>query len=202
MLMDLRRLKNEVQSLPNLQEQLRQLQLSWVKPLRAKNSPLWAQLDGETQQELRKQLSRISGLFASLREGRLIREKLQQQARYLVELKLSQLQGNSTRGQQLIQLLVKDSFLSIRQTIAEVQQLEQNVSLLARDYAQFNTFLEERLPLEGTLLYADLPHRQHLLELQRTAARQKRVVWEMGKEFITLTRSSKGRMGTRKDVFV
>ncbi|MEK6951081.1 MAG: hypothetical protein AABX13_05150 [Nanoarchaeota archaeon] len=197
--MDLRRLKNEVQSLPNLQEQLRQLQLAWVKPLHAKNSPLLAYLDRERQQELRKQLSRTNGLFASLREGRLIQEKLQQQARYLLELKLSLLQGNATRGQQLIQLLLKDSFLSIKQTIAEVQQLEQNVSLLARDYAQINTFLEERLPLEGTLLYADLPHRQHLLELQRTAERQKSVVREIGKEFIMLTRSSKGKMGTRKD---
>lgn len=188
--MDLHSLKNEVQSLPHLQEQLQQLQLSWIKPLRAQTSPLVAHLDKKTQQELRKQLSKTTTIFASLRKGRLLQEKLQQQTRYLVELKLSLLQGNSTHSQQLIQLLLKDSFLNITQTIADVQQLEQQVSQLTQEYSLLNAFLEKQLPLESALLYADLPHRQHLLSLQRAVQQQKKVVRQIGEQFIALTRSS------------
>lgn len=189
--MNLRELKKEVQSLPNLQEQLQQFQLSWVKPLRAKNSLVLAHLDKTTQQELRKRLSKTTALFPALREGRLIQEKLSQQARYLVELKLSMMQGNSTRSRQLIQLLLKDSFLNIKQTIVDVQQLEQDVSHLAGDYSLINAFLKEQLPLESALLYADLPHRQHLVQVQRVVQQQKKVIREIGEQFVSLTREKR-----------
>lgn len=186
--MDLRELKKEVQSLPNLQEQLNQFQLSWVKPLQARTSPLLAHLDSTTQQELRKRMGKTTAFFSTLRESRLIQEKLSQQARYLVELKLSMIQGNSIHRQLLIKLLIKDPFLNLKQTIGEVQRLEQNISQLVHEYSQINTFLEEQLPLEGALLYADLPHRQHLTNLQESAQRHKRIILSIGEQFIALTR--------------
>lgn len=189
--MDLRELKKEVQSLPNLQEQLHQFQLSWAKPLRARTSLLRAHLDKTTQQELRKRLSKTTALFPALREGRLIQEKLQQQSRSLVELKLNTIQGNPARCRQLIQLLIKDPFLNLKQTLLEIEQLEHNVSLLMREYSQINTFLEGQLPLEGTLLYADLPHRQHVQNLQLAVQQQKKVSRKIAEQFVVLTREIK-----------
>ncbi len=189
--MDLRELKKEAHSLPSIQQQLQEFQLSWVKPLRAKTSLVLAHLDKTAQQELRKRLSRMNPLFRALRESRFLQEKLQQQSRSLVELKLNAMQENSVRCQQLIQLLIKDPVFNIKQTLLEVQQLEHNVSLLMREYSQINTFLENRLPLEGALLYADVPHRLHLHNLQKTGQQQKKVSRKIAEQFVALTREIK-----------
>lgn len=197
--MDLRELKKEAHSLPNLQEQLHQFQLSWVKLLRAKNSPVLAHLDRDSQQRLKKQLSKMNPVFAALRQDSLIQEKLPQQARYLVELKLNKIQGNESRCRQLIQQLLKDPFLSITQSLKEVQLLEKNISQLAQEYASVNVFLEEQLPLEGALLYADGPHQHQLEVMQKSVQRQRNVMHRLAEQFITLTRSIHTTKGKRKN---
>ncbi len=189
--MDLRELKKEAQSLPSISEQLRKFQLSWVKPLRAKTSLVLAHLDKTTQQELKRKLSGMNPLFSALRGSHFLQEKLQQQSRSLVELKLNALQGNQPRCQQLIQLLIKDPVFNIKQTLLEVQQLERHLSQLAREYSALNASLEEQLSLEGALLYSDLPHQQHLLNLHQTAQQQKNLARKIAEQFVALTREIK-----------
>ncbi len=189
---DLRALKKEVAQLPAIPLTLQNLQLSWVKPLRARTSSVLLHLEPPQQQEVKKRLGKMKDIFSALPQGTVIQEKLQRYAHYLVELKLTQLQGNRSRRQQLITIFLQDNFLNLRQTLQEIQDFENTVKTLIQHYHAINAYLEEHLPLEGTLWYADLPHQHAVQQLQNAVEQHKRLIRQIGDQFVALAREKSG----------
>lgn len=191
--MDLRALKKEVHSLPNIKQTLNELQNNWLKPIRSNTNshlPFLNDLSQNTKKELNKKLAQYHESASVVNYGQTIQDKLQHYARYLIELKLTELQGDSSKSRLITNNFLNDDFLNIKQTIIEVKSFEKEVQKLSNHYQEINEMLHKELSLEQTLFLMDLPHKIYLHNLLKAAQQQKKIVRQIGRHFVTLAKKT------------
>ncbi len=192
-MMDLRSLRQEVQQLPNLKESITEFQQHWIKPLRNNTNrhlPFLQELPPQTKKELNQKLALFSGTLEAAQLGSTIQDKLHSYARELVELKLAFLRNDSTKAAMITNLLLKDEFLRISQTLADVQEFAQIISLLEKQYQEINQFLERHLSLEETLFFSEQPHKIFITALSKVARDHKRLARDLGKHFVEMAKNA------------
>src|SRR3989344_381137 len=103
-LMDLRELKKEVHSLPDLSEHLQKFQQHWIKPIKTntnKHLPFLQNIPSKKKQEINAALFSVQKKMKELEHAQVLNHKLQEYVRHLIELKLTTLNGNKAKGQYL-----------------------------------------------------------------------------------------------------
>lgn len=189
--MDLRELKKEVHSLPNLSEHLQKFQQHWVKPIRAntnKHLPFLQNLPIEKKQEINTKLFFVQQKMKELEHAPIVNQKLQEYARYLIELKLTTLNGNKNKATYIMNLLLEDEFLNTKNLLHDIKYLEKNIKSLAYKYHHLNELLQKEAPLEESVHFMYLPHREHLQALLFTSRKQKTVAKQLGEHFVSLAK--------------
>ncbi len=192
--MDLRELKKEVHSLPNFSEHLHKFQQHWLKPIKAntnKNIPFLQKLSEEKKQEINAKLFLLQQKIKEVENAQVVHQKLQEYARYLIELKLTTLNDNKAKGKYITNLLLNDEFLNTQHLLHDIKYLEKNVKSVAYKYRHINELLQKEAPLEEAVHFLHLPHQEHLQQLLTTAKKQKILVKHLGEHFITLVKEMK-----------
>jgi len=192
--MDLRELKKEVHSLPNLAEHLQKFQQSWLKPIKTntnKHLPSLQNISQQKKQEINTKLFFMQQKIKEVESAQLMNQKLQQYAHYLVELKLTTLNGNKAKAQYVTDLLLKDQFLNTSYLIQDVKYLEKNVKSLAYKYHHLNEVVQKEVPLEEKVHFLQLPHKEHLQTLITTSKKQKTLLKQLGEQFLSLAKETR-----------
>ena len=190
--MDVQSLRKEVRALPTIESQLEQLQQSWIKPLRqnAGHTVSFSQnLSPQSRQQLHRTLTMLRKQFQNIALGQQVTTNLQQQARTLIEIKLSLLRGDSLKAAFLTNQLLHDEVHSFRKTLHNFREFELAVLNLWQDYLQLNDWLQPQWSLEENVQFNNLPHQHHLSLLLRTTHQQKRLICSLGQQFVALCRA-------------
>ncbi len=188
--MELRQLKKEVHALPHIGKQVEQFLDSWIRPLRSNTNshlPFLQDLDPATKKELNQKLTLVQQHLAGLKSSQVIHEKMQQYARYLIELKLSSFNGDTRKSKFLRSSLTKDQFLNNTELRGEIVRYEEHLERLQVHYDGINELLQKRLSLEEMLFYMELPHRIYLQNLLKLAKQQKAVARNLERHFQAIT---------------
>lgn len=191
--MDLRELKREVQTLPDLSECAETFHTYWVKPLRSntnKNFPFLNQLPAKTKSKINVQLSAAQKNLSQIKQYQLINQKLTTYSRYLIELKLTTLNGNKTKFKFIAHQLLHDEFLKLQNIIVDIKDFEENIVALSKTYKEVNKRLEQNLSLDESISVMDLPHQKYLLSLLDTCKKQKIIVRQMSRHLASLVKST------------
>lgn len=191
-MMELRELKKEVQNLPSIQENLQLFQENWIRPLRSNTNshlPFLSNLDPATRKEINQRLGKLNKTLDDIKSNQLIHEKLQQYARQIVELKLTTLNGNTQKFKSITNSLLHDEFLSMKNTLADINAYEENISRLSEEYNHINDLLQHKLSLEETLFFLDLPHRLYLHNLLKISKDHQMIARDLGRHFVSIAKS-------------
>lgn len=192
--MDLRELKKETSALPDLSEHLQKFQQSWVKPIRAntnKNLPFLQKISENKKQEINDNLFAFQQKLKEIEQAQVVNQKLQEYAKYLIELKLTTLNGNRTKASYITKLLLQDEFLSTKFLIQDIKYLEKNVRSMAYKYHHINELVQKEAPLEEAVQFIQLPHKEHLQALLSASRKQKALVKHLGEHFISLAQQTR-----------
>lgn len=192
--MDLRELKKETASLPNLAEHLQKFQQYWVKPIRTntnKNLPFLQKISERKKQEINDNLFALQQKLKEIEHAQVMNHKLQEYAKYLIELKLTTLNGNKTKATYITNHLLQDEFLNTKHLIHDVKYLEKNVRSIVYKYHHLNELIQKDAPLEEAVQFMHLPHKRHLQTLLSTTRKQKILVQHLGNNFLTLAKQTK-----------
>jgi len=189
--MNLRELKKEVHQLQNISENIKNFRANWIKPLRAntnKHLPFLQNLPQEDKKEINQNISKTQNLISELQYSQSINDKLRHYSRYLIELKLTTLNGDVNKSKMITNSLLNDEFLNIKGTIEDIKSFDKNVKELSDHYQETNKLLEKKLSLDETLFFMDLPHRKYVSNLLEVSKKQKKLIRNLGREFISLTK--------------
>ncbi len=191
--MDLRELKKEVHSLPNFSEHLQKFQQSWLKPIKVntnKHLPSLQNLSPKKKQEINNKLFFVQQKIKEVESAQLLSQKLQQYAHYLVELKLTTLNGNKAKAHYVTNLLVNDQFLNTAHLIQDVKDVEKNVRSITYKYHHLSEVVQKEVPLEEKIQFIQLPHKEHLQALIATSKKQKMFLKQLGEQFLSLAKET------------
>ncbi|MEK6969636.1 MAG: hypothetical protein AABW48_04365 [Nanoarchaeota archaeon] len=189
--MDLRELKREVQTLPDLSECAETFQTHWIKPLRSntnKTFPFLNRLPAETKSEINVRLLAAQKNLSQIKQYQLINQKLTTYSHYLIELKLTTLNGNKTKFKFIAHQLLHDEFLKLQNVIMDIKDFEENIVALSKTYQEVNKRLEQNLSLDESISVMDLPHQKYLLSLIDTCKKQKLIVRQMSRHLAALVK--------------
>ena len=124
--MDLRSIKKEAHSLPPLSQNLPHFKENWLKPLQKDNHDQDSKLnflnnlDSETKQHIQQKLILCDKLIKEINDSHIINKKLQFFARYLIELKLTLINGDQSKGSMITNRILNDEFYSLKNSLAEI----------------------------------------------------------------------------------
>lgn len=192
--MDLRDLKKEVNTLPNLSEHLQKFQQHWIKTIKAntnKHLPYLQKLPEQKKQEINNKLFAVQQKLKELEHAQIINHKLQEYARYLIELKLTTLNGNKNKAHYITNLLLQDEFLSTTNLLHDIKYLEKNVKSVAYKYQHLNELIQKEASLEEAVFFMHLPHKEHLQILLATSRKQKALAKYLGEHFVQLAKQTR-----------
>lgn len=188
--MNLQDLKKEVRALPNIEQAVAQFQEQWIKPIRTNGNYRFSfldKLDTGAERILKKKLAEAQIVCKELKASQAIHDKLSQYSRYLVELKLSSFRGDAAKSKILTNQLLKDEYLRLSITIAEIRQNEKRVLALEKQYKEINALLDKHLSLEEALFFMELPHHKSLQNLREITEKQKSIIRGLGQHFVSIT---------------
>ena len=191
--MSLKLLKREIEKLPDVHKTVSDFKENWVKPVKSntnKHLPFLKNLSDKQKKELNDKLSKSKKLFDEISTSQILKGKLQAYARYLIELKLTTLNGDENKAKYLTNHLLNDEFLSIKNTINDVQKFSSDVKELKIHHNEVGNYLEKHLTLEHALMFMELPHYMYLQNLLQTANDHKRIVRNISKNLILLAKES------------
>jgi len=193
--MDLKELKKEVQQLPSIEQTTKQFKENWLKPYHKdthipKHFEFLKNLDPITRAELNKRLAETKQHLDTIGENQILSEKLHQLTRQLVELKLTNFNGDTKKAKQITNRLINDEVLSIAKTVEEINDFEERVAKISDHYQEINTLLDKRLSLEEALYYMEIPHHRYLQTLQKTAQHHKTIARAIERQFTAITKES------------
>jgi len=196
--MNLRELKKEVHALQNISETVKDFQNNWIKPLRAntnKDMPFLQNISPEDKKELNQKISKVQKNINELKYSQIINDKLGSYARYLIELKLTTLNGDMNKSIIITNSLLNDDFLNLRGTISDIKSFDENVKELSDQYKEINLLLQKKLSLDEILFFMDLPHKKYLYHLLEVSKKQKHLVRHIGRHFISLAKQTRLKDG-------
>jgi hypothetical protein len=192
--MSLRDVKKEVANLPNIKENLTSLQSNWIKPIRTnsnQNLPTLQNISAEDKQKLNQEITKAKKTLSNLEGYHIIHDKLSHYSRYLVELALTNIRDDHKRGAMITSQLLNDDFLSLKHTITQIKSYDQNIQLLSKQYQQVNDLLHKTISLEEAVAFMGLPHQRYLSNLLKTSNKQKKIVRDLGRHFVSLAKKKK-----------
>lgn len=192
--MELRELKTEVHSLPNLSEHLQKFQQLWIKPIRAntnKNLPFLQNISEKKKQEINDHIFLLQQKMKEVENSQVVNQKLQEYAKYLIELKLTTLNGNKTKGNYITKFLLQDEFMNTKNLLHDIKYLEKNIRSITYKYHHLNELIQKEAPLEEAVQFMHLPHKEHLQALLKVSRKQKTLVKHLGEHFITLAKQNR-----------
>ena len=192
--MDLRSLKKEIDALPNAKILCRTFQEQWLKPIRVESNhhlPFLQHLSPAAKKEANVKLKECASLLTAISYGATLQQKLRRYGSLAFDLKLNLLRHDQRKSKLIISNVIHDESLNIKSTIKEVQQFAEHVQELASRYQAVNSLLQQELSLEDSLVFFDSSHKKYLTQLQRLAREQKRLLREVGEQFIVLTKEKK-----------
>ena len=192
--MDLRDLKKEVFLLPDLAEYLQKFQQYWIKPIRAntnKNLPFLQKISENKKQEINDQLFAFQQKFKEVEHAQVVNHKLQEYSKYLIELKLTTLNGNKAKANYITNYLLNDEFLNTKSLLHDIKYLEKNVRSIAYKYHHLNELLQKEAPLEEAVGFMHLPHKEHLKTVLAASRKQKLLVKQLGEHFVNLVKQTR-----------
>jgi len=192
--MQLRQLKKEIDGLSHVHKTLVEFKSSWIKQIKPNTNqqfPFLQELDEKTKKRINNHLSAYPKLFQELKYVQFTQEKLAALAQYLIELKVTSLNGDTNKPQVLVNKFIHDDYLKLKNVVDEVHQLEFNLNNLDLMYNKVNRLLLRNLPLEHSIAFMDAPHKNYLNSLLLVSQKKKRLLRDLGQEFISLTKQMK-----------
>ena len=199
--MSLRELKKEAHELPSISEDVDKFSQHWIKPFHKSANhklPSLKKLSKEEKKKLNLKIGALHHNMKLLKGSQVINDKLGYYARYLIEMKLTTLNGDSQKADMITKRLLNDEMLNMKQTIKEVQRFERDVKKLQGEYDEVNELLHKTLSLEETLFFMDLPHRRYMFSLVKTAQKQKNITRKIGHNFVKLAKETSLRKTPHK----
>lgn len=196
--MDLKELRKEVHSLPEINPNLQKFQENWIKPLRANSNqryPSLRRLDAHSQKEVNEKMSALQKNLDSFKQCQMVNNKLCNYSHYLIELKLTTLNGDRNKSKVIINRLLNDEFLKLENTIMDIQLLKEEAEKIRHAYNQINDILQEKLSLEETVFLQDSLHKKYLNCLLQTPSQQNKLIKQLGEHFVSLVKEIKSKHG-------
>jgi hypothetical protein len=181
--MELKSVKKDVENLPNILEEVDKLKVSWVKPVKQMFLP---QLDNVTQKALKKEISMLTKILNNVSLGQGIHQKLRQQARYLVEIKLNEFRNDSQKSQVLTNRLLNDEVFSMQQTKQDITSFRQEVAALQEQLQIVSAMVQSNLTLESNVDFHELPQQKVVDQLNLISESQEEVMQRLGQQFSKL----------------
>ena len=214
--MQLKELKREIEDLPNLDDNLKSFQENWLSPFLTNNGnfnidekgshhKVLKKLSSEEQQELNLKLKTFYKMFDSLKYGQFTNNKMHAIGKALIELKLMSFQAQSyptslqnsshigSKYNYVTSKIISDEFSGIRPVINEIKEFDFNLQRLEEIYQEINQYLYDKLPLEHSILIMDKPHGKHFKGLKDVSNRRKRLIKQLGINFISLQNEMRKR---------
>jgi hypothetical protein len=191
--MSLRELKTEVGTLPSIKNNVEQFSEHWIKPFHKSPNhklPSLQKLSKEDKKKLNMKIGALHYNMSQLKGSQLINDKLGHYARYLIEMKLTTLNGDTKKADMITERLLNDEMLNMKQTIHEVKQFGEDVKKLQSEYNEVNELLHKSLSLEETLFFMDLPHKRYMFSLVKTSQKQKKITRQIGHHFVKLAKET------------
>jgi len=190
--MNLRELKKEVEDLPSIQQSIARFQKDWIKTIK-KNSnehlPFLQDLPDNARKEVNEKLISMQRSIKEMEDYQ-ITQKLRHYARYLIELKLTTLNGDKNKAQLVTDRLLNDEFLNIKSTINDVKEFGLAIRAVAKDYHRVLEILQDHISLDESVEFMGMSHKTSLNNLVKMSQKQKDLVRELGNNFITLARKT------------
>ena len=189
--MEIKELKKEIDSLPDLNKVLSNFRKFWLKEIKKNTNPDFAflqKLEEGAKKEINSYLKNCQEIWGELGYAQFINEKLSALAHYLLELKLTSLNGDKKKSKMIMKKFITDEFLSLKQLVEEVKNFELNLKKLRQVYDKVNQQILEEVSLEESVRLMDAPHKNYLNSLFLICRKQKRLLKSLGEEFIYLSR--------------
>ncbi|MBU0456991.1 MAG: hypothetical protein ABH824_02200 [Nanoarchaeota archaeon] len=191
--MDLKELKKETQKLDNIKEDIENFQENWVKVIKSntnKKFPFLKNISADVKKEINTMISELQNNINQIKYDQAINEKLRQYSYYLIELKLTTLNGNKSKSQFITNQLINDDFFKLQNTINDIKLFEENVKKLSGQYDEINMLLQKELSLDEALYFMEHSHKIYLNNLIKTSQKQKNIVRHLGRHFISLAKET------------
>ncbi len=212
-MVEIRVIKREIESLPDISEQLTSFKDAWFAhphkkkakgKKRAKKNALHQIFDGleqKQQEELSQKLVAFYSTFDKLEAASFTTQKLRTLSSALVEMKLGEfrnsqrLEGQSMletkRSEFLQNKVLNDDFHGLSTVIREVKNFHSNLEMLEVQYEEINDLLYKQLILEYSLKAMDTPHKKRLHNIKKASHKRKELVRVMGRAFIDMQKMRK-----------
>jgi len=171
---------------------------NWLRPIRKNTNnhlPFLKEIDDQTREEINNKLFFLQERFRKIEDSQIINEKLRQCLSYLVELKLTTLNGDQKKSKMITKHLLKDDYFNLKMIINEVKSFSACLKDLSAEYLEINNLVEQKCSLEESVHFSNLPHKKYLLRLQETAQKQEVLVKELGKQFVSLVQQTQLKRG-------
>ena len=192
--MQLRQIKKEIDSLGHINKTLLDFKKSWLKQIKPNTNqqfPFLQDLTESKKKKINNHLQSYPKLFQELQYAQYTQEKLSSLAQYLVELKLTSLNGDENKPKMLVNKFINDDYLKLNNLVDEVKQLDYNLSNLKLIYNKVNRLLLRNLPLEHSISFMDSPHKNKINTLLLISKKQKNLLKIIGNQFLMLTKQMK-----------
>lgn len=199
--MDVRELRKEVNALPQLSANVQKFQTNWLRPIRSntnQHAPYINDLSNETKKQINTKLQSIQEHLSNIKNADQINDKLSMYMRYLVELKLANMQDNHSKAQVLSNRLASDDVLKMSTTISQIKQAQVSVSLIKNHYEEINDLLSKELSLDQTVHFLELPHQRYLATLLKTTQNHSKIISQIGRHFVPIAKKAAKRKRKHK----
>jgi len=189
--MELRELKREVEMLPDIRKNVQGLHDSWFRHVNGSAVSAYKvfnSLSDDAKKHVGLRIAMLQESLKGMEAGYVIHDKLRSHARCLVDLKLTQFNGDKTKAKVLMNTLLKDEYFSVPKVIGEIKQFENNVQKFSETYHEVNELMQRRLSLEEALFLMDLPHKLYLATLLKTAQKQRMLVRDLSRQLVGISK--------------
>ena len=191
--MELKEIRKEVDSLHNIEENLKNFQNNWLKPIRKnsnKHLPFIKDLDDNAKAQLQQKLANLNNTIEEIKSSQMINEKLKHYSKYLIEMKLSTFNGNQEKSKVITNQFLNDDFMNLKNTLTQIKAFESNVNYLHQEYHHINELLHKHLTLEEALFFMEMPHLKYLNNLLELAKNHQKISRNIGKNMIALIKET------------
>ena len=184
--MELKELKRDVENLPDIKEILNGLKKNWIRSLNDKKHQfsMFEKITPDKTKQINCHLKEISRRIEQILEVSSIKARLNTYARYLVELKLTSLNGDTNKSKIIANSIVYDDFLNIKNTINDHLAIENHISSLINSYHKALELFNQELSLEDYLQLMDLEHKKYINSLQKLQSKQKKLLHSLGSKLL------------------
>ncbi len=189
--MELREIKREVEQLPDIRKNVKGLHESWLKHVKGgavSEYRVFDSLPDEVKKQVGVRVALLQESLKGMEAGYVIHEKLRSHVRCLVDLKLTQFQGDNVKAKALMSTLLKDEYFNVPKVIGEIKQFENQVQRFSETYHEVNELMQKRLSLEEALFLMDLPHKMYMATLLKTAQKQRMIVRDLSRQIVGISK--------------